>query len=134
MTANRKPMMMQTLTMGCRGEKRNERVCHSTCGRGNSDHRFVSDYFSEDMNNAQIQIPISRHACLLDGGFHTCPANAVSGVPDLAGGGGVVNTIITIIAVAVGMYVYRLDISNLERVLIIVVAGFILAFISEKDK
>jgi len=86
------------------------------------------------MNNAQIQIPISRHACLLDGGFHTCPANAVSGVPDLAGAGGVVNTIITIIAVAVGMYVYRLDISNLERVLIIVVAGFILAFISEKDK
>ena len=60
--------------------------------------------------------------------------NAVSGVSDLAGGGGVVNTIITIIAVAVGMYVYRLDISNLERVLIIVVAGFILAFISEKDK
>ena len=86
------------------------------------------------MNNAQIQIPISRHACLLDGGFHTCPANAVSGVPDLAGDRGVVNTIITIIAVAVGMYVYRLDISNLERVLIIVVAGFILAFISEKDK
>lgn len=52
----------------------------------------------------------------------------------MAGAGGVVNTIITIIAVAVGMYVYRLDISNLERVLIIVVAGFILAFISEKDK
>ena len=127
-------MMMQTLTMGCRGERRNERVCHSTCWGGNSDYRFVSDYFSEDMNNAQIQIPISRHACLLDGGFHTCPANAVSGVPDLAGAGGVVNTIITIIAVAVGMYVYRLDISNLERVLIIVVAGFILAFISEKDK
>ena len=44
------------------------------------------------------------------------------------------NTIITIIAVAVGMYVYRLDISNLERVLIIVVGGFILAIISEKDK
>ena len=84
--------------------------------------------------NAQIQIPISRHACLSHGGLHTCPANAVSGVSDLAGGGGVVNTIITIIAVAVGMYVYRLDISNLERVLIIVVAGFILAFISEKDK
>jgi len=72
------------------GEKRNERVCHSTCWGGNSDYRFVSDYFSEDMNNAQIQIPISRHACLLDGGFHTCPANAVSGVPDLAGAGGVV--------------------------------------------
>ena len=81
-----------------------------------------------------LQVPISRHACLLDGGLYPCLANAVSGVPDLAGGGGVVNTIITIIAVAVGMYVYGLDISNLERVLIIVVAGFILAFISEKDK
>lgn len=52
----------------------------------------------------------------------------------MAGGGGAVNTILTIIAVAVGMYVYRLDISNLQKVLIIVVVGFILAFISEKDK
>ena len=38
--------------------------------------------------NAQIQIPISRHACLSHGGLHTCPANAVSGVSDLAGGDG----------------------------------------------
>ena len=37
------------MTRGC-GENRNERVCHSSCLGGNSDYRFVSDYFSEDMN------------------------------------------------------------------------------------
>ena len=75
--------------MRCRGERRNERVCHSSpCWGGNSDYRFVSDYFSEDMNNAQIQIPISRHTCLSHGGLHIGLANAVSGVPDLAGGDG----------------------------------------------
>jgi len=37
------------MTRWC-GEKRNERVCHSSCWGGNSDYRFVSDYFSEAMN------------------------------------------------------------------------------------
>lgn len=36
------------------GEKRNERVCHSHSGGGNSDHRFVSDYFSEAMKCADL--------------------------------------------------------------------------------